>query len=368
MRLLGAGLALTHVLTGLYWWGGGAFAGAFLREGPRVCWSFLPGCESWAPSFEGTQALALLMTVCGLLAAALFAARRTSGVAALLLGAAVAAKLAVFLQDYRFMGNYHYMPFWLLAVFAFAPRRLEVGVVMLGLFYFFAGLLKFNVEWLSGAAMIRPPLIGGKLLELATAFVVVLECVLVFGLWSARLRVRRAVWLAFAAFHLFSWHIVGFFYPLVMFSLLAFIWLLPEGPVVNWRGWGARDWGLPVLFVLAQLVPAVLYPRSAITAEGRLLALNMFDAKTICHSSLVWEEGARRVELPPRVENLGVRLHCDPQVHWASARGSYCPLIDRGRLALVLSARRTTEAGVEVFRVDDVCAGERPFNAWGAWR
>lgn len=359
---------MTHVLTGLYWEGGGAMAGAFLREGSRVCWSFLPGCEGWAPSFAMTQALAVLMILCGAAATVLFVFRRTSGIAALVLGAAVVAKLAVFLQDYRFMGNYHYMPFWMLAVFAFASRRLEVGVVMLGLFYFFAGLLKFNVEWLSGAAMIRPPVISGKLLEWATALVVVLECVLVFGLWSSRRRLRRAVWLAFAAFHLFSWHIVGFFYPLVMFAMLAFVWFLPSGTVVNWRTWGVRDWALPALFVIAQLIPAFLFPRSAVTGEGRLLALNMFDAKTVCQSSLVWEKGSERVEFPSRVEGLGVRLHCDPQVHWALARSAYCPHLEGGRLGLVLATRLTTDARVDVFRADDLCGGQRPFDLLGGWQ
>ena len=54
---------------------------------------------------------------------------------------------------------------------------------MVVLFYFWAGLLKFNSEWLSGAALYKKPwLLPTGALPLACAYVLALETVFSWGL------------------------------------------------------------------------------------------------------------------------------------------------------------------------------------------
>jgi hypothetical protein len=214
------------------------------------------------------------------------------------------------------------MQFAATAAFLLVPNKRETLQLLLVLFYFWAGTLKLNWEWLSGAALYRPLwLFTGRGIIVACAYVIVMELVVVWGLLA---RDRRIFWLCFAqvlVFHVFSWAVVGFFYPLLMFGLLAIFPLCRLIPAPRpgasrgeaiLRGRLSRSAALVALVFSAMQLSTHLYPGdTAITGEGRLFALHMFDARVECDARIVLKlKDGRRVD--HELADQGIRTRCDP--------------------------------------------------------
>jgi outer membrane protein assembly factor BamB len=246
-------------------------------------------------------------------------------------------KFGVFSLDYRFMGNYHYMAFLMSAAFLMVPGRRVFMPVLLCLFYACAATLKFNAEWLSGAALLRPSFLSPELEHLALAAVIPVELLVVWGLLlnpSKSLKDRKQFTFALFAlgtFHAFSWHIVGYFYPLTMGLLLSIAWLpwllgerTPEAPSILRRFFSGKahvsNYVLAVLFLGAQVPQHLGTSDSTLTGEGRIFALNMLDAKSQCLSYAFARSVGRVEEIPVDGDTLGIRIHCDPVVLYNRAR------------------------------------------------
>jgi hypothetical protein len=182
-------------------------------------------------------------------------------------------------------------------------------------------------------------------------------------------------------FHVFSWAVVGFFYPLLMFAILS-IFPMCRRPLARRIGaepepsdastpsllatvWAGRArWGTYVTavgFSLLQLTPHGFPGDRAITGEGRLYALHMFDARTVCvgYATLHGTNG----EVTRRDLKLAfdTRTACDPVVYYNRAR-NLCRRRDHGEspfrdLDLHLWARRTTEPELRpVIAIEGFCA------------
>jgi hypothetical protein len=385
LRVYGAGLALLHVLTFLFWRQMGVESLAAHGAEP-ICWPLVSNCASLRV-LSADQLHWLLRAYCAaaLLVAPLFLRRRLVpyGYAGLI--ALSALKLLVLALDYRLRLNQHYMAFWATAVFLFVPGKRDALRVLLVLFYFWAGTLKLNWEWISGAALYRPLwLITGSGVVAACAYVVVLELVVSWGLLAERAWIFWAALAQVALFHVMSWAIVDFFYPLLMFLLilvfpLGRLWPpagAPRGllrPLLQGR-LRAGTYVTAAAFSLFQLFPYTLPGDRAITGEGRLYALHMFDARIVCdaHATVLDRNGlVRDVDL--RIAFLP-RIDCDPIVAYNRARN-----LCEGRssldvavvdLDLHLAARRTTDAVLhEVVNLPSFCRGAPPYrslrhNAW----
>jgi len=380
LRWYGACLAAIHLLTFVYWDLGG-FAARILGDRSPVCWPFFEDCSSaHVLSKHGVETALWLYGIGASATILAFTRRRYVGVALVLLTAVNLAKGALFILDYRFMGNYHYMPFIITALYLMWPRPEQTIGFVLVAFYVSAGALKLDKEWLSGAALIAPTWLSGKLLELACAYVVILELVLVFGLLSRHRWVRWVTVGQLAIFHAYSWHVVGFFYPCVMGLLLAWYplrWLeVPEedglgGRLANGRA-GAATYAILALYAAAQLAPTLFSGDSAITGEGRIFALNMMDAKVECdHFQLVRTTVGDHVvieETTERRTDVGVRIKCDPIRFWNIARTAcreHAALGDDARIDAYLDARRTTDPAYRsVFAVEDICNAAPHFDIW----
>jgi hypothetical protein len=229
-------------------------------------------------------------------------------------------------QDYRLRLNQHYMLYWSMFAFLFVSGKRVAIRYLVVLFYFWAGIIKLNPEWISGAALYGESLllIPDSLIPAACIYVVILELFLIFGLLS-----RRALWFwatlaQLAMFHLISWNIVGFYYPLLMACILSIFVLeryirpppqpeLPGAPSLA-RG---RRVALGVLlggFFSIQFLPYAYPGDSAITGEGRFFALHMFDAPIECQAVVLkTSKGGQQAR------NLSERVHCDPIVFWSMA-------------------------------------------------
>lgn len=259
--------------------------------------------------------------------------------------------------------------------FLFLPGRRRFLKALIALFYVWAGLLKLNREWLSGAALPEPIwLFEGRWLVAACTYVVVLEVLLIAGVFARRPWVFWGTMAQLAAFHVFSWPIVGFFYPTLMFLLLA-IYVLdrlgPADPEPSGLRWTAAL--LLGLFSLLQLKPHLVPGDSALTGEGRVFAVHMFDARVECRAAALIKTAdgrARRVDL---YRPLPVRIRCDPLIYWSRAN-ALCRQLERsgvpGDIDVSLHSRRTTD--LEMTDVIDVrrwCASAPKYSIWfhNAW-
>jgi hypothetical protein len=384
LRWYGVAMAFLHVVTYLFWVDQRIAAYVNAQAEP-ICWPLVPACEKLRVlSAPGVALLLRAYFAAAIGAGALFASRRLVPWAYAGLVLVNALKLAIMLLDYRLRMNQHYMGFFATFAYLFVPGKRDALRVLVTLFYFWAGTLKLNWEWISGAGLYRPmwPFSGAGVVA-ACVYVIVLELGVSWGLLAGRVWIFWAAFAQFLVFHALSWQVVGFFYPLLMFAILAIFPLSrlaprdpPEGLLAALRrGRALRPvYALAAVFSLLQLVPYAFPGDRTLTGQGRLYALHMFDARATCTgwADLHNADGTttrRDLKLP-----LDTRIACDPIVFFNRAR-NLCRQRDAGQLAfsdldLFLAARRTSDG--EMKRVIDTkgfCAkGQRydPFrpNAW----
>ena len=205
LRWYGVAMAFLHVVTYLYWVDQRIVTFVSAQAEP-ICWPLAPACENIRVlSAAGVALLLRAYFAAAISAGLLFAFRRLVPWAYAGLVLVNVLKLAVMLLDYRLRMNQHYMGFFVTFAYLFVPGKRDALRVLVTLFYFWAGSLKLNWEWISGAGLYRPlwPFSGDGVV-VACAYVIVLELGLAWGLLAqARLdllggvravsRVSRAV-------------------------------------------------------------------------------------------------------------------------------------------------------------------------------
>ncbi len=275
--------------------------------------------------------------------ALLFYRRETARAGVFGIYAVTLLKLALMAIDFRTRMNQHYMLLGVTAAFLLVRDKALFCRILIVLFYFWAGLLKFNRDWLSGAALYGPLwLLPPSALPWATRYAIVLELVVPWALLP-----RRPAWLFWAAwaqlvvFHVLSSPVVGFFYPLVMLGFL--LWMAAarwDAPLPRTRS--PEGIALVALFCAAQLIPRLLSPDPALTGEGRMFALHMFDGRIVCRSTLTatLPDGRRASWHPVGVADT--RTACDPILFWNHARNA-CRERPDARFDLEVWARHITD-------------------------
>jgi len=330
LRLYGAALALLNVLTVQYWRVSGEQT-VMSRATEPICWPLVPNCAALRVLTDGeVHRLLQLFTLGAVAVAALFLWRRFVPAAWAGLLALNLVKLALLALDYRLRHNQHYMALWVAAVFLFVPGKRDALRVLIVLFYVWAGTLKLNWEWISGADLYRPLwFFTGAGVVAACAYVVVMELGISWGLLASRAWVFWAALAQIVLFHVMSWAIVDFFYPLLMFLLLSIYPLVRLWPPGDRRGLLAPLWrgrlrpavyAPAVALSLFQLASYAFPGDRAITGEGRLYALHMFDARVDCDAfaAVRGRDGSvRRVSLQL---TYMPRINCDPIVIFNRAR------------------------------------------------
>jgi hypothetical protein len=359
LRYFGAALALTNVITAFYWLTSPTlFKGVNLAAATTVCWPFFQNCDiSRNFVFENATAFNLSLGFLGL-ASILAFFREYLRAGYWFLAVATVLKFFLLFQDYRLMGNYHYMSLTTILLFLLLPDRVATVRMLLPLFYFSAGMLKLNPEWLSGAALLKD-LPGPKFLEYpALVYVVLLELAIVPAvvLFSYKSKPWWFVVINLFLFHVISYSVVGYLYPSIMFCLLSFYFLCPTEKEIR----------LPlissfalIIFLLLQLNRTFLFPDSNIAGQGRTLALNMLDATPECHSHFIIKTGVLKVILPLELDLTAPRVRCDPIVIHARMRElcRFYPKISGFDLDVIVETRILTENHFRrVLDLRDVCA------------
>ena len=370
LRFYGAALGAAHALAFLAWGRG---------TGPRiadpatsVCWPFFEDCFAYR-WLSGDQWTAVIFAggLLSVAAASLLPSGKRATAGWALLMAAELVRLLVFAQDYTLRLNQHYFLSFATWIYLFLPGKRNLLQYYLVFVYVWAGILKLDMEWLSGAALYDDPLFIPKaLIPASCVYVVVLECLFSWGMLS---RVRWIYWGTLAQlclFHLVSFSVVGFYYPLLMYLLLTIFPLTyfltgdrgPENLLGSLlRGVQPRlTYGFLLGFSMLQLVPRAFPGDEALTGEGRLFAIHMFDARVVCQGAITQRFADRpdeRIEIP----NAGPpRTRCDPTVYFSQARRQCWQ--NRGAsgfvdLDLFIESRRQTEAELRtVVDVTNFCA------------
>ncbi len=368
LKYFGSALALTHVFSFWFWTNNGNLLLKYLRDPFRVCWPIYSQCYKY--TFASDLMVHAILGIYGVLALTCFLAfliKAFNSYAYPLLLFLFFFKLFIFFQDYRFMGNYHYMPLWVSIAYLFFPDKIRTTFFLIPLFYFFAGILKFNVEWLSSVSFTKPIALSAKLLEWLCAYVPFLEMLMVWGLLSKK---RLIFWFTFMqlfCFHFFSYFIVGIFYPAIMACLLT-VYIFVRNFELNFNEIKMNILSLNkpsmvflAAFVILQLPPFFYSGDSALTGEGRMFSLNMLDANVQCDDFIFLKYQNGQIREAPRksLNQLGVRINCDPLVIFAEA-STYCrseknrpDFID---LDLGLTAKRTSDASFQkIIEIRDFC-------------
>lgn len=330
-----------------------------------VCWPFFPACElhplrnGGSTLMQGFWVLVLFLSFSSIAA---FAGRRTAYAYACL---ALTYLLKGFLQisDYAFMGNYHYMPYVLVAGYLLVSPKLTYLKIQIVLFYIFAGILKINPEWVAGAAIPdRIPGLSESAFQILSFSVLWLELVAIWLVLNQSAAMRVVALGLLAAFHIFSFQIVGYFYPTVMallLSVFALEFYFGQRPLTLKSH--SRSLKIAVgTFLVAQLVPILSGRDTALFTHWRLSSLNMFDAAVRCEAGIYVRRKTETIEYIPNYRiSMAIRTRCDPIVYREVARrlcgeNAWDPQFQT--IDLLLSARRATDTTfTPILQEMDVC-------------
>lgn len=339
-----------HLLT-VYFWSEFSF-----RFG-AVCWPGLEGCKSISNFVQLNWNIFLGIYLAITISGIIFLYRKRTDFAYVVFLFLFLLKYGLQLTDFRLMGNYHYMAHVVSLAFLFLSNKANVIRLFIVLFYFTAGCIKFNTDWLSGAALLQVPMFTGYWLQWSLIYVIVLEMVFVFLLLSGSTLVRWFALLQLILFHIFSYHIVGYFYPAIMGFLLTGFVLFKTPFSFSFKKPAIVCFSV---FLLAQFYVFVFEPKSSLNGRGRILSLNMLDARTQCMTQIFVRYESKTIEYEPKFDQFGVRIQCDPVLVFDRAKAA-CrsgkltdDFIDVDLVHLVRRVSNTNE--IEKIQIQDFCA------------
>ena len=372
VRLYAGALIGSHLVVALYLWTTGALLSITAALEP-LCWPYFETC--WQFRVPVDMLPSLFIAYAGLIAVAFIAL--SLGRSLLSWGTLIAINLFLFglmSLDYRLRSNELYMLFWSQGVFLLLPnRRFTVPVTILS-FYLWAGVLKTNAEWMSGSGLYYPLwLIPHSFTRFACGYVVALELVFSWGLLSRLRSIVSIVLAQLCLFHLQSLSQIHWFYPLLMGTILAWFPIVmlvePErgrltlSTLLKGRA-PASSYVVMILFAFLQSIRFAYAGDPALTGQGRLWALHMFEARQVCtiSATLHYTDGSTEVRdlkmrLPPRTV-------CDPIVYYNRVQN-----ICRERLQdhvvnvdFRMESRRTTDSTLHtVVSTSSFCGPERNY-------
>ncbi|MBY0315828.1 MAG: PQQ-binding-like beta-propeller repeat protein [Bdellovibrionales bacterium] len=289
----------------------------------------------------------------------------------ILLWASLFLKLGVYFSDYRLMGNFHLMQHWTTVLFLVIPYTIHHLRLFFCLFYFFAGLLKLNKDWVSGLSLFGPGLpISEEVRSALLIGVIILEIGLIWGLLLPSRKVALGVFAILVVFHLCSTFYIQLYYPTIMLLLLTFI---PLGLIYEkWTDIHIKDFlnfrfGILVsIFLISQLNPYLSAGDTAITGEGRLTALNMIDIKPHCVAPLIYQEGENSWQEVDLAQNhRAVRVTCDP-AYFVSQIQDFCSKNPSQKALFGLLTRRPSQSEYQpVFWMTEACQQAFKYSVWG---
>ena len=323
--LYGIALSLAYILTIFYWYKTGGLHFASTDE--PWCWPFYPQCWQYRPTYPHAVFYFSLLGVLAFLSLTFFVYNKINK-ACLLLFVTWILTLILVIQDFRFRSNQFYTLSWVTLIYLFAPyKRINVAAIIV-ILYFWAGRLKLNWGWISGAGLYEKLwIIPESLTVPACTYVIILEMIFIWGLL---VRSKWIFWITFIqliAFHLQSFSQIVYWYPWLMFLLLTFFVLhrvVPVEPAINNSidifSWNKSTWILVAICSALQINPIVYADTPLRVSTWRFLAVHMFEAKYSCDIQLEknFIDGSKRAIAVNVL--LNEKMKCEPVIYWSHAR------------------------------------------------
>jgi hypothetical protein len=385
LTLYGAALAGANVLTFVQWKFRTGVPLMIGRGADSFCWPFFEDCHAFQlPVFfvnYGLWGYLLLSLIAGY-----WFLKRNVAPAYWMLVLVDVIRVLVMFQDYRLRANQHYMLNWIVLAYLFLPGKRALTHHILVSLYFWAGILKLDWDWLSGAALYSQERLWfpAWLVPASCVYVVILETLMIWGLYARRNWIFYGTLAQLVLFHVTSWSIVGFWYPTLMFCLLSILPLTrllhPPGEWITfpWRERGTRRLVTACVlgtFGVLQMVPRAFPGDTSITGEGRVFALHMFDALVECDASITHHlaGGGTREQVLQETKRLPHRSRCDPLIYFNIARNQCAHIAanDTSRLEgvvdLDLSLRSKRNSATEYQQIIDIrkfCAADPSYDVW----
>lgn len=338
LRYYGSCLAFIHVISA--WLFSSYRIDDLARENPfPICYPGLEGCEHFR--FFSSLELRNLMIFYGIVAflcVLSFINEKSKKFSLPLLLFLCLFKTFIQLSDYRIATNYHFLAQVITFVYLLIPNRISTMAILIPGVYFCAGLLKLNVDWLSGATLIKPSIIQGPLLNALLVYVLILEIFIVWLIYSNKKWVRALVLFQLFAFHVYSWHIVDYPYPTFMFCILGFFILTinVDYEIKKHLPSFAAIMGVMCLF---QLSPYLIAKDPGLDGRSRIFSFNMMDVTAVCDRKIELNND-KILDIPFKI--MRPRLLCDPQITTEVAR-AYCKT-NSGTITVFQQNRRSSEA------------------------
>jgi hypothetical protein len=146
------------------------------------CWSFFENCGQYRLESPGELRIVSLAYL-ALILLALYTRLYRRSLFTIAIAAVNVFLIGIVSLDYRLRANEFYMLFWLNGVFLVWRHRRWAMPLLLISFYFWAGRLKLNHEWLSGSVLYGDLwFISPQYVPAACTYVVILEMVFIWGL------------------------------------------------------------------------------------------------------------------------------------------------------------------------------------------
>ena len=382
LRIYGACIMLGQVLS-FFHWQSGRMEKFLQKSAEAICWPFFENCFEYRfLDFNQVHTVFLVFGAVSIIGLALFLLPHRYLTAAYFWMMSVNFfKILIVIQDFQLRRNQHYMLFFITVAFLFLPNKRNLLRYLLVFFYFWAGTIKFNYEWISGAAMTVDPLwISRPYVPAACVYALILELLIVWGLLSQKKWLYWGAFFQLCLFHLVSWPVVMAFYPLLMYGLLSIFPLTyfiknNEDPPSLMASLARFKQPLSTylflgFFSFLQLVPVIIPGNERITGEGRLFSLHMIDAMVVCKGEMTlkfYDGSAKVFEIPDKNKDVN-RIKCDPVVNFSRAKQQCRNYLDDPNfndLDLYYEARLSSE---EVMRplvdIKDFCGQELSYDLW----
>ena len=200
--------------------------------------------------------------------------------------------LVTFVLSYTLAQNYDYFDLLAGTILLFIPYKLFFLRLMFVLIYFISAALKFDDGWVLGSYFttlrLGLPIFGKTLTPLITNFVVFMEIVGCWFLFSRTKFLQRSAFLLFLTFHIYSSIIINYRFPLLAIPLLVTLFgidFLPPRVPLDRRS--LAGWLLLCLFFGMQGMRILIPGDEKLTMEGYRLGIYLFDANHQCKSHML---------------------------------------------------------------------------------
>lgn len=328
LSLYGACLSFIHIVTFYFWNYFSFFNFTSINHPSSVCLQFFSSCSLMKFPFALFSKIALTAYLVLAIFSVYFFIYKKIRVAYVLLIGLFLFQYFMIMSSANIIGNYYYMPLILSFLYLFVSNKKQVISIMIVLFYAAAGFLKLNnMEWLTGSSLYKISTWNSSFVVFLTFSVIFLE-IFISQLLIIKHRLKYIAFLAFVIFHSVSYYWVGYYYPVIC---LLFLLIFPLNWFLDNTHHNLFDQILEKkqkysfyfvfgLFIFSQIIPRLYKGDVAVTGEGRIWALTMYDARTACLSYMKVRYKNSTVEFSRNSKKNAVRIRCDPYFYYADAK------------------------------------------------